>query len=89
MVGGLEAKMQVPGIIHSHSMYLTVFLFVLQVGSYHYVTGVDASSSASLAAYLNSLLYTVEETPSWFGWGGASGSGKGKGEWKVKSGCYW
>ncbi|OBT53396.1 hypothetical protein VE04_06732 [Pseudogymnoascus sp. 24MN13] len=30
-----------------------------QSGIYHHVTGVDASSSASLAAYINTLTYTV------------------------------
>lgn len=53
-----------------------------QVGSYHYVSGVDASSSASLAAYINSLSYALEETPGWF-------SAKGKSEWKIRSGCFW
>jgi hypothetical protein len=28
-----------------------------QTGVYHHVTGVDASSSASLAAYINTLTY--------------------------------
>lgn len=28
-----------------------------QIGIYHHVTGVDASSSASLAAYINTLTY--------------------------------
>ncbi|KAJ2903322.1 hypothetical protein MKZ38_010073 [Zalerion maritima] len=31
-----------------------------QTGVYHHVTGVDASSSASLAAYINTLTYTRE-----------------------------
>ena len=30
---------------------------VLQTGIYHHVSGVDASSSASLAAYINTLTY--------------------------------
>jgi hypothetical protein len=30
-----------------------------QSGIYHHVTGVDASSSASLAAYINTLTYTA------------------------------
>jgi hypothetical protein len=29
----------------------------VQTGVYHHVTGVDASSSASLAAYVNTLAY--------------------------------
>jgi hypothetical protein len=32
-------------------------LIGLQIGVYHHVTGVDASSSASLAAYINTLTY--------------------------------
>lgn len=39
----------------------------------------EASSSASLAAYLNSLQFSVEEAPAWFG--------KGTG-WRVRSGIY-
>jgi len=55
------------------------------LGSYHYVSGADASSSASLAAYLNSLTYSIEESGSWLGgWG----SGSGKGPWRIRSGCY-
>lgn len=51
-----------------------------QLGSYHYVSGVDASSSASLAAYLNSLTYAIEDQPAWFSKGPS---------WKVRSGSYW
>ena len=40
----------------------------------------DASSSASLAAYLNSLTYSVEETPGWFG--------AVKGGWKIRGGAF-
>ncbi|GAA6008390.1 uncharacterized protein JCM10292_007656 [Rhodotorula paludigena] len=53
------------------------------VGSYHYVSGVDASSSASLAAYLNSLTYTVEETASWF-----FGSTTAKSPWRIRGGAF-
>lgn len=35
---------------------LTIYLFA-QTGVYHHVTGIDASSSASLAAYVNTLTY--------------------------------
>jgi hypothetical protein len=49
------------------------------IGSYHYISGAEASSSASLAAYLNSLQFHVEETPAWFG--------KGSG-WRVRHGTY-
>ncbi|KAJ7598439.1 Chs5p-Arf1p-binding proteins-domain-containing protein [Mycena floridula] len=48
------------------------------LGSYHYISGVDASSSASLAAYINSLTYAIEDNSAWFG----------KAGWKVKNGCY-
>ncbi|KAF9003311.1 chaps family protein [Cyathus striatus] len=47
--------------------------------SYHYVSGVDASSSASLAAYINSLTYAIEDNSAWF---------SNAARWKVKSGCY-
>ncbi|KAK1219242.1 bud site selection protein [Marasmius sp. AFHP31] len=49
------------------------------LGSYHYISGVDASSSASLAAYINSLTYAIEDNSAWF---------SNKSSWKVKSGCY-
>lgn len=49
------------------------------LGSYHYISGVDASSSASLAAYINSLTYSIEDNGTWFSTGPA---------WKVKNGCY-
>ncbi|KAH8551744.1 Chs5p-Arf1p-binding proteins-domain-containing protein [Umbelopsis sp. PMI_123] len=49
-----------------------------EIGSYHYVSGVDASSSASIAAYLNSLTYSIDEHGAWFG----------KGEWKIRGATY-
>ncbi|KAJ3482801.1 hypothetical protein NLI96_g6731 [Meripilus lineatus] len=49
------------------------------LGSYHFVSGVDASSSASLAAYINSLTYSLEDDSGWFS--------KGTG-WKVRNGSY-
>ncbi|KAI8805086.1 Chs5p-Arf1p-binding proteins-domain-containing protein [Cladochytrium replicatum] len=52
---------------------------VKEIGTYHYVLGTDASSSATLAAYLNSLTYTIEESQGWVG---------GKPQWKIKSGTY-
>ncbi|KAI8338888.1 Chs5p-Arf1p-binding proteins-domain-containing protein [Chlamydoabsidia padenii] len=52
---------------------------VKDIGSYHYVSGVDASSSASLAAYLNSLTYSVDENQSWFTKSNA---------WRIRSGIY-
>ncbi|GAA5796497.1 hypothetical protein HPULCUR_001869 [Helicostylum pulchrum] len=39
---------------------------VKEIGSYHYISGVDASSSASLAVYLNSLTYSMDDSQSWF-----------------------
>ena len=33
----------------------------LQNGVYHHVTGTDASSSASLAAYVNTLIYAPND----------------------------
>ncbi|RUS23169.1 hypothetical protein BC937DRAFT_91754 [Endogone sp. FLAS-F59071] len=52
---------------------------VKEVGSYHYVSGVDASSSASLAAYLNMLNYSLDETHAWFSKSSA---------WRIRSGIY-
>ncbi|KAI7870277.1 Chs5p-Arf1p-binding proteins-domain-containing protein [Spinellus fusiger] len=52
---------------------------VKEIGSYHYVSGVDASSSATLAAYLNSLTYSMDETQSWFTKSNA---------WRIRSGIY-
>ncbi|KZT24160.1 chaps-domain-containing protein [Neolentinus lepideus HHB14362 ss-1] len=49
------------------------------LGSYHYVSGVDASSSASLAAYINSLTYAIEDTSGWLTKGPT---------WKLRNGCY-
>ncbi|KAH7924382.1 chaps-domain-containing protein [Leucogyrophana mollusca] len=49
------------------------------LGSYHFISGVDASSSASLAAYINSLTYAIEDNSAWFSKSTA---------WKVKNGCY-
>ncbi|KAF9492571.1 chaps-domain-containing protein [Pleurotus eryngii] len=49
------------------------------LGSYHYVSGVDASSSASLAAYINSLTYAIEDNSAWFSKSPV---------WKVRNGCY-
>ena len=43
----------------------------------------DASSSASLAAYLNSLTYSVEEVPGWF-----FGGGGAKGGYKIRGGAF-
>ena len=44
------------------------------------MSGVDASSSASLAAYINSLTYSIDDNSTWFSKSSA---------WKVRSGCYW
>jgi len=50
-----------------------------QLGSFHFISGVDASSSASLAAYINSLTYAIEDNSAWFSKGPV---------WKVRNGCY-
>ncbi|BFZ53797.1 bud site selection protein [Savitreella phatthalungensis] len=50
-------------------------------GSYHFVTGVDASSSASLAAYLNTLTYALGE-------GKYSGKSTGTAGWRISTGVY-
>ncbi|KAF9236058.1 Chs5p-Arf1p-binding proteins-domain-containing protein [Melanogaster broomeanus] len=49
------------------------------LSSFHFVSGVDASSSASLAAYINSLTYAFEDNSAWFSKGST---------WKVRNGCY-
>ncbi|SJX65012.1 related to BCH1-Protein involved in transport at the trans-Golgi [Sporisorium reilianum f. sp. reilianum] len=49
------------------------------IGSYHYVSGVDASSSAALAAYINSLTYELDQNPGFF---------SNKVAYKLKSGAY-
>lgn len=51
-----------------------------EIGSYHYVSGVDASSSAALAAYINSLTYELDQNPAWF---------SSKTPYRLKSGAYW
>ncbi|KAI9341620.1 Chs5p-Arf1p-binding proteins-domain-containing protein [Pilaira anomala] len=52
---------------------------VKEIGSYHYISGVDSSSSASLAVYLNSLTYSMDDTQSWFTKSNA---------WRIRSGIY-
>ncbi len=47
----------------------------LQIGVYHHVTGVDASSSASLAAYINTLTHTEPHGQ--------------QGQTKIAEGLYW
>lgn len=51
------------------------------MGSYHYVSGVDVSSSASVAAYFHSLTRSIEVPSTWLG-------GKGKPEHSIKRGCF-
>lgn len=46
-----------------------------EYGSYHFAIGVDASSSATIAAYMNSLSYSLN-------------SGKGNSNWKIKFGTF-
>lgn len=50
-----------------------------ELGSYHYVSGVDASSSATLATYITSLAYEMEHHPAWF---------SSKNPYKLKGGVY-
>eukprot|EP00158_Paraphelidium_tribonemae_P007916 Partr_v1_DN28396_c3_g1_i6_m78452 putative Bud site selection protein len=50
--------------------------------AYHFVTGVDTSSSASIAAYMNSLTYLMPDAPRWFG--GASKNPS----FTIRSGTY-
>ncbi|KAI9361183.1 Chs5p-Arf1p-binding proteins-domain-containing protein, partial [Zopfochytrium polystomum] len=50
---------------------------VKDLGSYHYVLGVDSSSSATLAAYLNSLSYSIGPV-----------NPKQPNPWKLRSGTY-
>ncbi|KAF3921177.1 hypothetical protein ABW21_db0202366 [Orbilia brochopaga] len=50
-----------------------------EIGTYHHVTGIDASSSASLAAYINTLTYSIGENQIWFG---------RPQSWKIQSGTY-
>jgi tetratricopeptide (TPR) repeat protein len=55
-----------------------------QMSSYHFVTGLDCSTSASVAAYMNSISYhlaPVEEGNSWFG-------GSKQPSFVVRSGTY-
>jgi len=53
------------------------------IGSYHFVLGTDASSSATIAAYLNSLSYSLtEEQSGWFS------NNKNQPSWKIRSGTY-
>ncbi|KAF9940811.1 hypothetical protein BGZ65_006030 [Modicella reniformis] len=62
-----------------HIIKVNVKPNVKETSSYHYVSGIDASSSASLAAYLNSLTYAIDETHAWFS--------KGV-QWRIRSGVY-
>ncbi|KAG0015841.1 hypothetical protein BGZ80_009589 [Entomortierella chlamydospora] len=62
-----------------HIIKVNVKPNVKETSSYHYVSGIDASSSASLAAYLNSLTYAIDESNAWFS--------KGV-QWRIRSGVY-
>ncbi|KAF9436942.1 hypothetical protein BGZ76_002486 [Entomortierella beljakovae] len=62
-----------------HIIKVNVKPNVKETSSYHYVSGIDASSSASLAAYLNSLTYAIDETTAWFSKGA---------QWRIRSGVY-
>lgn len=48
-------------------------------GTYHYVTGVDTSGTAMVAAYMNTLTFSLGENQLWFG---------KHPMWKVHSGIY-
>ncbi|KAI0075971.1 chaps family protein [Panus rudis PR-1116 ss-1] len=48
------------------------------LGSYHYLSGIDASSLAPLASYLNTLIPAMPEEAGWFS----------KNTWKVTGGTY-
>lgn len=53
------------------------------IGSYHFVLGTDASSSATIAAYLNSLSYSLtEDNSGWFS------KNSNQTIWKIRSGTY-
>ncbi|KAJ1929010.1 bud site selection protein [Tieghemiomyces parasiticus] len=52
---------------------------IKEIGSYHNVLGADASSSASLAAYINSLTYSVDDSQGWF---------TKTPTWKIRSGIF-
>ncbi|KAG0054999.1 hypothetical protein BGZ83_009874 [Gryganskiella cystojenkinii] len=63
-----------------HIIKVNVKPALKETSSYHYVSGIDASSSASLAAYLNSLTYAIDESHAWFSKGAT---------WRIRSGVYW
>ncbi|KAI9599571.1 Chs5p-Arf1p-binding proteins-domain-containing protein [Syncephalis fuscata] len=52
----------------------------ISLGSYHHVSGVDASTMASLAAYINTLTYSQNEQQGWFG--------KSNSQWRITSAVY-
>ncbi|KAF9102253.1 hypothetical protein BGX29_004791 [Mortierella sp. GBA35] len=62
-----------------HIIKVNVKPAIKETSSYHYVSGIDASSSASLAAYLNSLTYAIDESHAWFSKGA---------QWRIRSGVY-
>lgn len=49
-----------------------------EVSSYHYVSGIDASSSATLATYITGLAYELEPNGTWFN----------KSSYRLKGGIY-
>ncbi|KAJ3367746.1 hypothetical protein GGF31_007093 [Allomyces arbusculus] len=52
------------------------------VTSYHYVSGVEASSAGSLAAYINTLTYSMDDSANKGGWFSAPAP------FRIKSGVY-
>ncbi|RKP12713.1 Chs5p-Arf1p-binding proteins-domain-containing protein, partial [Piptocephalis cylindrospora] len=51
------------------------------IGSYHHVSGVDASTMANLAVYINSLINSQDVNQRWFG-------SSSTGPWRVSAGVY-
>ncbi|KAJ1982511.1 bud site selection protein [Dimargaris verticillata] len=68
-----------PDLCHVTKINHTVKAGAREVGSYHHILGVDASSSASLAAYINSLTYSLDGQPGWFSKSTA---------WRINSGIF-
>ena len=50
--------------VHSIHIFTYTDLTIIKTGVYHHVTGIDASSSASLAAYINTLTQTSQDRSS-------------------------
>ncbi|KAJ1976217.1 bud site selection protein [Dimargaris xerosporica] len=79
MVPAAFRELGPPDLCHVTKINHTVKAGAREVGSYHHVLGVDASSSASLAAYINSLTYSLDGQPGWFSKSTA---------WRINSGIF-